>query len=79
MQREEMVVLGGKYVLGLLSEQDEADARTRLETDPTFRNIVMQWQDRLADLSALGETIEPSSDLWQRIVSQLKSPDDGHI
>jgi anti-sigma-K factor RskA len=59
-----------------LSKQDAADAETRMETDPAFRSIVAQWQDRLADLSDYAGTIEPSSDLWQRIVGGLKNPPD---
>jgi anti-sigma-K factor RskA len=77
MQREEMIILAGKYALGLLSKQEAAEAEARMETDPAFRTIVAQWQDRLADLSDLTSTIEPSSELWQRIVERLKSlPDD---
>jgi anti-sigma-K factor RskA len=74
MQREEMIVLAGKYVTGLLSKQDAADTERRMETDPAFRSIVAQWQDRLADLNDLTEPIEPSSNLWERIVRQLKNP-----
>lgn len=77
MQREEMIILAGKYVLGLLSKQDAADIERRIDTDATLRSIVAQWQDRLADLDDTIEPIEPSSDLWNRIVMQLKkSPDD---
>jgi anti-sigma-K factor RskA len=74
MQREEMIILAGKYVLGLLSEQDAADAERRKETDPAFCSIVAQWQDRLVALNHLTKPIEPSSDLWERIVRQLKNP-----
>jgi anti-sigma-K factor RskA len=74
MQREEMIILAGKYLTGLLSKQDAADTERRMETDPAFRSIVAQWQERLADLNDLTEPIEPSSDLWERIVRQLKNP-----
>jgi anti-sigma-K factor RskA len=73
MHREEMIVLAGKYVLGLLSEQDAADAEKRMENDPAFRTLVAQWRDRLADLDQVTEPIQPSSDLWNRIVTQLKT------
>jgi anti-sigma-K factor RskA len=79
MQREEMIILAGKYVLGLLSNQDAVDAEGRMETDPAFRSIVAQWQDRLADLDdldELAEPIDPSSDLWERIVRDLRTPPD---
>jgi anti-sigma-K factor RskA len=76
MQREEMIIIAGKYVLELLSERDSIDAEARMESDPAFRNIVGLWQDSLADLNGITDTIEPSSDLWERIVRQLKnSPD----
>jgi anti-sigma-K factor RskA len=77
MQHEKMIILAGKYVLGLLSEEDAADAERRMETDPEFRSLVAQWRDRLADLSEATEPIQPSSDLWTRIIRQLKSSPDG--
>ena len=67
MQREKMIILAGKYVLGHLSEQDAADAERRMERDPAFRRIVSQWRDRLADLEGVAEPIEPSSSLWRRM------------
>ena len=78
MQREKMIILAGKYVLGHLSEQDAADAERRMERDPAFRRIVSQWRDRLADLEEeVAEPIEPSSDLWRRIIRQLKNSPEG--
>jgi anti-sigma-K factor RskA len=77
MQREKMIILAGKYVLGLLSEEDAANAEKRTETDPEFGTVVAQWRDRLADLDLAGP-IQPSSDLWTRIVTQLKSAPDGN-
>ena len=74
MHCEKMIVLARKYVLGHLSEQDAADAERRMQSDPEFRRIVSQWRDRLADLEGVAEPIEPSSDLWRRIIRQLKSP-----
>jgi hypothetical protein len=75
MQREKMIILAGKYVLGLLSEEDAANAEKRTETDPEFGTVVAQWRDRLADLD-VAEPIQPSSDLWTRIVTQLRSAPD---
>ena len=78
MQREKMIILAGKYVLGHLSEQDAADAERRMERDPAFRRIVSQWRDRLANLEGeVTEPIEPSSDLWRRIIRQLKKSPKG--
>jgi anti-sigma-K factor RskA len=79
MQREQMIVLAGKYVLGLLSEKDAADAERRIEADPEFRSLVAQWRDRLAELSDVTEPIQPSSGLWMRIIRQLKNPPDGNL
>jgi anti-sigma-K factor RskA len=76
MHREEMIMLAGRYVIGLLSKQDATDTEERMETDPAFCSIVAQWHDLLADLNDLTEPIEPSSDLWERIVRQLKNPPD---
>jgi anti-sigma-K factor RskA len=77
MHREKLIILAGKYVLGRLSEQDAADAERRMETDPEFRRIVSQWRDRLADLEGVTEPLEPSSDLWRRIIRQLKKSPKG--
>ena len=73
MQREKMIILAGKYVLGLLSEEDAADAERRMDSDPEFHSLVAQWRDRLADLDDATEPIQPSSDLWTRIVRLLKN------
>jgi anti-sigma-K factor RskA len=74
MQREKLIVLAGRYVLGDLSEQEAADAERRMQSDPEFRRIVSQWRVRLADLERVAEPLNRSSDLWWRIVRQLKSP-----
>jgi hypothetical protein len=79
MQCEQKIILAGKYVLGLLSEKDAADAERRIEADPEFRSLVAQWRDRLAELNDITEPIQPSSDLWMRIVRQLKNPPDGDL
>jgi anti-sigma-K factor RskA len=42
MQREKLIVLAGRYVLGDLSEQEAADAERRMQSDPEFRRIVSQ-------------------------------------
>jgi anti-sigma-K factor RskA len=72
MQREEMIIQAGKYVLGLLSNEEAAETEKRIETDPVFQNAVAQWQDRLAVLNEPTQPIEPSSELWERIVMRLK-------
>jgi anti-sigma-K factor RskA len=76
-RREKMIVLAGRYVLGLLSKQEAAAAERRMESDPQFRSLVAEWRDRLAELNNATESVEAPSDLWERIRRQLKqSPDD---
>ena len=67
-----MIVLAGEYVVGLLSEEDAAAAERRMEIDPEFRSAVAEWRDRLVGLSNAAEPIQPSSDLWTRIVRDLE-------
>ena len=69
MQREKLIVLAGRYVLCDLSEQEAADA-----VKAHAERIVLQWRVRLADLERVAEPLNRSSDLWWRIVRQLKSP-----
>jgi len=65
MQREKMIILARKYVLGHLSEQDAVEAERGMQSDPEFRRIVSRWRGS----SCVAKPIEPSSGVWRRIVS----------
>ncbi len=63
--------LAADYVAGTL----RGPARRRLEAllpaHPVLRNAVLDWQDRLAPLSAEIEPVAPPPVVWQRIEARL--------
>jgi anti-sigma-K factor RskA len=73
IERERMIVLAGRYALGLLSEQEAAAVESQIETNPTLRSLVAEWRERLAELDDEIEPIQPSSDFWAAIVRKLRN------
>ena len=63
--------LAGEYVLGTLSAASRAGVETRMANDAALRTAVEQWQEKLAPLHALVESVEPSPQLWTRIESSV--------
>ena len=69
---ERMIILAGKYALDLLPVSEAAEIE-RLKTNPTFRKLLAEWRERLADLDDAAEPIQPSGEVWEAIVGQLKN------
>jgi len=71
-----------EYVLGVLSPEDWAAARTRVTIDPDFAAEVVAWEARLTPLVLASEAIAPTQDLWPRIrralpANEIGGPRDG--
>ncbi|WP_398469740.1 anti-sigma factor domain-containing protein [Tardiphaga sp.] len=64
--------LAADYVMGLLEGAELATAEQRMTTDIAFAKAVNVWRERLADLDATAETLEPSAGLWDRIAESTK-------
>ncbi|WP_282605455.1 cupin domain-containing protein [Pelagibius sp. Alg239-R121] len=70
--------LASEFVLGTLHSDDRAGFLIKLDEDPQLRELVAQWEDRLALLEdRLAATVdgsrdsEPAHSLWGRIESQI--------
>lgn len=64
--------LSGEYVLGTL----QGGARRRFErllpASPVLRRSVAEWQDRLVPMAEFAPIAQPSPQVWQRLVRQLR-------
>lgn len=60
-----------EYVLGVLEPQARRSATARLESDPTFRAEVENWEQRLAPLTDTVAPVPPPAGLWRRIERDL--------
>jgi anti-sigma-K factor RskA len=64
--------LAADYVMGLLEGAELAAAEARLERDDAFAGAVHAWRERLAELDATAEEMQPSAALWDRIAANTK-------
>lgn len=71
MPVEEQDLLAAEYVLGLLDADAQAVAEMRIESDPAFAAMVMQWQGRVSPwLDAVPpHDVDPA--VWSRISAAL--------
>src|ERR1700761_4931279 len=64
---EDHIALAAEYALGTL----EADERTQVEAmmslDAEFTTVVQAWEFRLGVLNQMVGSVEPPTDLWERI------------
>ena len=65
--------LAGEYVLGTLPYARRLEIEQRLATDIRLRAAVQSWQEQLLPLAQLAPPVEPSVQLWQRIVGSLQA------
>lgn len=72
MNEEE--ALAGELALRVLSPEEEAAARAREASDPSFAAEVAVWNDRLAGLAEGVPAVEPSPYVWPRVESALPPP-----
>lgn len=73
---EERSALAGEYVLGTLSDADQAVFVMALASDAELRAEVAAWQDRLLGLAPPIVAVEPPPGLWSRIEQTLaQAPD----
>lgn len=66
--------LAAEYVLGVLSAEQRRAFEQRLELEPTLRTELEYWESRLGALAAEAKPIEPSPQVWAKIMAALPSP-----
>tara|TARA_R110001599_G_scaffold171353_1_gene362229 strand:+ start:230477 stop:231181 length:705 start_codon:yes stop_codon:yes gene_type:complete len=69
---DELHHLAGEYVLGTLAIAQRQQVVQRMQNEPVLRTAVDEWERRLLPLTSLVEEQEPSSQLWPRIVKDLR-------
>jgi anti-sigma-K factor RskA len=69
--RDELHVLAGEYVLGLLEPEAVREIEDALDANAALRRAVAFWQERLLPLSGLAPAAEPPPDLWSRIEARI--------
>lgn len=73
-QDEDLNVLAGEYVLGILSAEDSAEVERRLLMEPALRLAVQQWEADLLPLASIVPPVQPSPQLWARIARSTLAP-----
>lgn len=68
---DEMTVLAGEYVLGVLSPEDVEQFEEELRQNRALAAAVAAWHDRLLELAPEPMPADPAPDLWNRIERDL--------
>lgn len=69
--RNELEMLAGEYVLGVLSPSDKAAFELEMLRNLDLVAAVAFWNNHLLDVAPVPRPVEPASDLWQRIERDL--------
>jgi anti-sigma-K factor RskA len=64
--------LAAEYVLGVLQGRARRRFERSLKDDPSLRDLVAQWRNRLAPLDALGEPVPPPARVWHAIRDRIR-------
>lgn len=64
---EDHIALAAEYALGTLDADERALVETMLIVDPGFLALVHAWEHKLAPLHQMVSSVEPPSDVWDRI------------
>lgn len=64
-------ILAGEYVLGVLDAGSRRAVESRIEREPGFAALVMQWQTHFERWLMMPTPVQPSPHLWPGIRRQL--------
>ena len=70
---EELRVLAGEYVLGVLDADEADEVAAALAVNAELRRAVVFWERRLHPLSSLAISAEPPSGTWQAIEARIRT------
>jgi anti-sigma-K factor RskA len=68
---EELNLLAGEYVLGVLEPEAARDVAAALASHAALRSAVAFWEEHLASLSTLAAPADPPSGTWIRIAAGI--------
>jgi anti-sigma-K factor RskA len=64
-------IRAAEYVLGTLDRDERDAAQALIASDPAFAALVRDWENRLGELHALADSVDPPAALWDAIKSKL--------
>jgi anti-sigma-K factor RskA len=64
---EDHIALAAEYALGTLDADERAQVETMMSVDEDFAALVEAWERKLGALNQMVGSVEPSTDLWDRI------------
>lgn len=64
-------LLAGEYVLGVLDAGQRREAQARIDRDPGFARLVVDWEHRLSPLIDVDGTVDVPAHVWPRIRTRL--------
>jgi anti-sigma-K factor RskA len=64
---EDHIALAAEYALGTLDADERAQVETMMSLDADFTAVVQAWEFRLGVLNQMVGSVEPPTDLWERI------------
>jgi anti-sigma-K factor RskA len=74
---DDLHVLAGEYVLGVLDEADASEVAGALSTNTELRRAVTFWEEQLHPLSELAPPAEPPPGTWEKIEARITKPAPG--
>jgi anti-sigma-K factor RskA len=72
--QEELQVLAGEYVLGVLEPEAAREVEAALADNAALRAAVLFWEERLHPLADLARAADPPGALWRRIEARIEAP-----
>ena len=69
--RDDLHVLAGEYVLGVLDEPDASEVAAALATNTDLRRAVTFWEEQLHPLSELASPALPPAGTWEAIEARI--------
>ncbi len=70
---DELSVLAGEYVLGVLDAAETASVARQAEIEPQLSRAITQWEAWLAPLAGIIPPVAPPASLWTRIEQSVGS------
>jgi anti-sigma-K factor RskA len=64
---EDHIALAAEYALGTLDADERAQVEAMMSVDPDFITVVRAWEFRLGVLNQMVGSVEPPTELWERI------------
>lgn len=69
---DDVAVLAGEYVLGLMSDAERVAFEARMAADPAIAQVVAAERERFLELDVTAAGVPPSDRLWQQIENGIE-------